>query len=113
MHVRCRSEKGESARTFGSLTAGAARPIIGGKMPDPEFPDVFTDSANVAVGEYGVCLTFFLTDPLSQGPKDRPGRTVARLRMAPALASAVAEILTQRLAQSPKVAMSEPTKDQA
>lgn len=67
-------------------------------MADEEFPDIYADGVQVASGSYGMALTFYLSDPdvpVVEGP---PGVTVARVRLGPALAEAMADILKTAIA---------------
>lgn len=57
-------------------------------------PDFFADGAKVTPGPYGFTLTFFLSDAAHAGP-DQLGRPIARLRIAPELARALARSLSE------------------
>jgi len=57
-------------------------------------PDVFADSVNIGGGPFGVTLTFMLTDPGRPAEGDAR-EIVARVRLAPELARALAEALRQ------------------
>ncbi len=67
-------------------------------MADVVFPDIYADGVQVASGPYGLALTFYLSDPdvaIVEGP---PGVTVARIRLGPSLAEAMADILKTAVA---------------
>jgi hypothetical protein len=76
-------------------------------MPDPDFPDIYTDGVSVAAGPYGLTLSFLLTDPLAQPPDLKlPGRIVGRVRMSPELAQALVKVLQRSLRNRPKPKLS-------
>lgn len=66
-------------------------------MGEDVFPDVYGDSAMVSVGNHGIAVTFFLSDPLAE---DTRGKAVLRVRMSRELASAVSDLLTRQLEAS-------------
>lgn len=71
-------------------------------MAESEFPDVFGDGVTVSTGPYGVTFTFFLSDPLSPPPAGGlPGKIVARVRVGPDLAEALADNIKQGLSNLP------------
>ena len=57
-------------------------------------PDFFADGVKVNPGPFGFTLTLFLSDAAQAGA-DQLGRPIARLRLAPELARALASTLTQ------------------
>ncbi len=64
-------------------------------MPDQvRVPDFFADGVKVNPGPFGFTLTLFLSDATPAG-SDQLGRPIARLRLAPELARALATTLTQ------------------
>jgi hypothetical protein len=63
-------------------------------MEDRGFSDVFADGVSVAGGPFGISLTFMLSDPARQRQLEAM-RTIARIRLSPALARALVEALTQ------------------
>lgn len=66
-------------------------------MADPDFPDIYADSAAVSLGAYGVAITLFLSDPLADQPFQR---TVGRIRMSVDLAEAMNDLLGKQLAKA-------------
>lgn len=109
-HPGCRTEHLDDARRvrYSARTSRRPRPCspgasemrgtpwsCGGKpLVTDNAPDVFADSVNIGGGPFGVALTFMLTDPAQ--PADADARAiVARVRMTPDLARALAEALRQ------------------
>jgi hypothetical protein len=75
-----------------------------------DYPDYFTDGFSLTVGPFGVTITFQLSQPtLEPGPHVDPGQIVARARMSPALARALAQGLTEAVAQQSTVQHPETT----
>ena len=69
-----------------------------------DYPDFFTDGFAVSIGPFGVTVTFQLSQPsLDLGPHVDPTEIVARARMSPALAKALAQGLTDSVAQQGNV----------
>ena len=62
-------------------------------------PDFFADGVKVNPGPFGFTLTLFLSDTPQAGA-DQLGRPIARLRLAPELARALASTLTQATSQN-------------
>ena len=62
-------------------------------------PDFFADGVKVNPGPFGFTLTLFLSDTTQAGA-DQLGRPIARLRLAPELARALASTLTQATSQN-------------
>lgn len=82
-------------------------------MSEP-FPDVFGDSIQVSAGPYGFTLTLYASDPTAPAEDAAriPGSIVARIRIAPELASALVDVLTSSLEQH-NLSMAEGSKGQA
>ena len=75
-----------------------------------DFPDFFTDGFSITVGPFGVVITYQLSQPtLEPGPHVDPGIVVARARMTPALAKALAQGLSDAVAQQGNVQQAETT----
>jgi hypothetical protein len=73
-----------------------------GPVADPDFPDIFADGLSVSTGPFGMSLTFYLSDPLKPpAAGSLPGTIAARIRVAPALAEALADNIKQGLAILP------------
>lgn len=76
----------------------------------PDYPDLYTDGFAVSISPFGVTLTFQLSQPsLEPGPHVDAGEIVARVRMSPALARALAQGLSDAVAQQGNVQQSEGT----
>jgi hypothetical protein len=63
-------------------------------MDNTTFPDFYADTINIAGGQFGIALTFMLSDPAMQGDP-AAARIVARARVSQELAKALAEALAQ------------------
>ncbi len=75
-----------------------------------DYPDFFADGFSLTVGPFGVVVTFQLTQPtLEPGPHVDPGVVIARARMTPALAKALAQGLHDAVAQQATVQQAETT----
>ena len=75
-----------------------------------DYPDFFADGFSLTVGPFGVVITFQLTQPtLEPGPHVDPGVVIARARMTPALAKALAQGLNDAVAQQATVQQAETT----
>jgi hypothetical protein len=75
-----------------------------------DYPDFYADGIAVSVGPFGVTVTFQLSQPsLEPGPHVDTGQIVARARMSPALARALAQGLSDAAAQQASVLAAEPT----
>ena len=75
-----------------------------------DYPDFYADGIAVSVGPFGVTVTFQLSQPsLEPGPHVDTGQIVARARMSPALARALAQGLSDAAAQQASVLAGEPT----
>jgi hypothetical protein len=73
-----------------------------------DVPDFFADGFSLTVGPFGVTVTFQLTQPtLEPGPHVDPGAIVARARMTPALAAALAQALGDVAAQQANIQQTE------
>lgn len=73
-----------------------------------DFPDFFADGFSITVGPFGVVITYQLSQPtLEPGPHVDPGIVVARARMTPALAKALAQGLNDAVAQQGNVQQGE------
>lgn len=73
-----------------------------------DYPDFFADGFSLTVGPFGVVVTFQLSQPtLEPGPHVDPGLIIARARMAPALAKALAQGLNDAVAQQANVQQTE------
>lgn len=73
-----------------------------------DYPDFYADGVAVSVGPFGVTVTFQLSQPsVEPGPHVDPGEIVARARMSPALARALAQGLNEAVAQQANVQQSE------
>jgi hypothetical protein len=73
-----------------------------------DFPDFFADGFSITVGPFGVVITYQLSQPtLEPGPHVDPGIVVARARMTPALAKALAQGLNEAVAQQGNVQQGE------
>ena len=73
-----------------------------------DYPDFFTDGFSITVGPFGVVITYQLSQPtLEPGPHVDPGIVVARARMTPALAKALAQGLNEAVAQQGNVQQGE------
>lgn len=75
-------------------------------MAEPDFPDLYSDSVAVSVGNFGVALTLYLSDPVADEPFRR---TVGRVRMSVDLARAMNDLLAQALAKIPEPTITGPT----
>ena len=65
-----------------------------------DYPDFYADGISVSIGPFGVTVTFQLSQPsLEPGPHVDLGQIVARARMSPALARALAQGLNDAAAQ--------------
>ncbi len=65
-----------------------------------DYPDFYADGISVSIGPFGVTVTFQLSQPsLEPGPHVDAGQIVARARMSPALARALAQGLSDAAAQ--------------
>ena len=74
----------------------------------PDHPDIYTDGFAISVGPFGVTITLQLSQPsLEPGPHVDAGEIVARVRMSPALAKALAQGLNDAVAQQANVMPSE------
>ena len=73
-------------------------------------PDFFADGVKVNPGPFGFTLTLFLSDGAQAGP-DQLGRPIARLRLAPELARALASTLTQATSTGTQNASAQPVPD--
>jgi hypothetical protein len=82
-------------------------------MADADYSDVFADGLGVNAGAYGVAITFLLSDPI-KGPQEPglPGAIVGRVRLSPALARALIQLLTESLDKMPQESLSLGTNDQ-
>jgi hypothetical protein len=67
-----------------------------------DYPDIYADNVTVSVSPFGVTLTFVRSDPaLEPGPQPViRTETVGRIRLSPALASTLAEVITKTMAQA-------------
>ena len=75
-----------------------------------DYPDFFADGFSLTVGPFGVVITFQLSQPtLEPGPHVDPGIVIARARMTPALAKALAQGLNDAVAQQATVQQPETT----
>jgi hypothetical protein len=75
-----------------------------------DYPDFFADGFSLTVGPFGVVITYQLSQPsLEPGPHVDPGIVVARARMTPALAKALAQGLNDAVAQQANVQTGETT----
>jgi hypothetical protein len=73
-----------------------------------DYPDFFADGFSLTVGPFGVVVTFQLSQPtLEPGPHVDPGLIIARARMTPALAKALAQGLNDAVAQQANVQQTE------
>ena len=73
-----------------------------------DVPDFFADGFSITIGPFGVTVTFQLTQPtLEPGPHVDPGSIVARARMTPALATALAQALGDVAAQQSNIQASD------
>ena len=73
-----------------------------------DIPDFFADGFSITIGPFGVTVTFQLTQPtLEPGPHVDPGVIVARARMTPALATALAQALGDVAAQQSNIRQTE------
>jgi hypothetical protein len=69
-----------------------------------DYPDLYTDGFAVSISPFGVTLTFQLSQPsLEPGPHVDAGEIVARVRMSPALARALAQGVADAVAQQSNV----------
>jgi hypothetical protein len=76
----------------------------------PDYPDFYADGVAVTVGPFGVTVTFQLSQPSTEpGPHVDEGEIVARARMSPALARALAQGLNEAVAQQGNVQATETT----
>jgi hypothetical protein len=74
----------------------------------PDYPDFYADGVSVSVGPFGVTVTFQLSQPSTEpGPHVDEGAIVARARMSPALAHALAQGLNEAAAQQANVQATE------
>lgn len=67
-------------------------------MAEPDFPDIYSDSVAVSVGNFGVAITLYLSDPVAD---EAFRETVGRVRMSVDLARAMNDLLAQALAKIP------------
>jgi len=75
-----------------------------------DYPDFFADGFSLTVGPFGVVITFQLSQPtLEPGPHVDEGIVIARARMTPALAKALAQGLNDAVAQQGNVQPGETT----
>ena len=75
-----------------------------------DYPDFFADGFSLTVGPFGVVITFQLSQPtLEPGPHVDAGIVIARARMTPALAKALAQGLNDSVAQQGNVQPSDGT----
>ena len=75
-----------------------------------DYPDFYADGISVSIGPFGVTVTFQLSQPsLEPGPHVDTGQIVARARMSPALARALAQGLNDAAAQQANVQGAETT----
>jgi hypothetical protein len=75
-----------------------------------DYPDFYADGISVSVGPFGVTVTFQLSQPsLEPGPHVDEGHIVARARMSPALAQALAQGLHEAATQQANVLATETT----
>lgn len=69
-----------------------------------DYPDLYTDGFAISVSPFGVTLTFQLSQPsLEPGPHVDAGEIVARVRLSPALAQALAQGLNDAISQQANV----------
>lgn len=75
-----------------------------------DYPDFYADGIAVSVGPFGVTVSFQLSQPsLEPGPHVDVGEIVARARMSPALAKALAQGLSEAVAQQANIQQPETT----
>jgi hypothetical protein len=67
-------------------------------VSDVEYPDLYADGVQIASGNYGLALTFYLSDPDKATPEGPPGATIGRIRLGSELAEALADILKTAVA---------------
>ena len=61
-----------------------------------DYPDVYADGFSLSAGPYGVTLTLQRSEPTGEpGPHEEPTVIVARIRMTPNLATAIAASVRQ------------------
>jgi hypothetical protein len=73
-----------------------------------DYPDFYADGIAVSVGPFGVTVTFQLSQPsVEPGPHVDQGDIVARARMSPALAKALAQGLNEAVTQQANVQLSD------
>jgi hypothetical protein len=64
----------------------------------PDYPDIYADGFSVTAGDYGVTITLRRSQPAGEpGPHQDPSDVVARIRLAPNTAKAIAEATMQIL----------------
>ena len=75
-----------------------------------DHPDFFADGYAITVGPFGITLTFQLSQPsLEPGAHIDPSVIVARARMSPPLAKALAQGLAESVVQQANLQQSDPT----
>jgi len=75
-----------------------------------DYPDFFADGFSLTVGPFGVVITFQLSQPtLEPGPHVDAGIVIARARMTPALAKALAQGLNDSVTQQANIQPGETT----
>jgi hypothetical protein len=61
-----------------------------------DYPDVYADGFSITANPYGVTITLTRSDPTGKpGVHEEPLSTVARVRLSPGMAGALAGALTQ------------------
>ena len=64
----------------------------------PDYPDIYADGFSVTAGDYGVTITLRRSQPSGEpGPHQDPSDIVARVRLAPNTAMAIADATMQIL----------------
>ena len=67
-----------------------------------DYPDVYADGFSISGGPFGITVTLLRSEPTGQpGAHEEPTVIVARVRLNPALAQAIATALSQTLANIP------------
>jgi len=77
-----------------------------------DYPDLYADGFSVSAGNYGITLTFTLSQPTgAPGPHEEPTEPVVRVRFGRELAKTLMDTLQQMLtASAQQVQMSSTTK---
>ena len=66
-----------------------------------DYPDIYADGFSLSAGQYGLTLTFALSQPTGEpGPHEEPTSPVVRVRMGRELAKTLMDTLGQMLAAS-------------